>query len=128
MSTTIARRLARVEGSRFAAACRQFRPWFLQHLADPDHQRRRRAALVAAGTPPEATREELLAWFRAQPQTPAARAWHETVCGTVGLLMERPDDHAAIRAALARLAPHVGRCAGDPSLLLLAALRAMFDY
>jgi len=41
--------------------------------------------------------------------------------------MERPDDHAAIRAALARVAPHVGRCAGDPPLTILAALRAGFS-
>ena len=43
------------------------------------------------------------------------------------LLMERPDEHAAIRLALARLAPHIGRGAGDPPLAILAALRACFS-
>jgi len=41
--------------------------------------------------------------------------------------MEHPDDHAAIRAALARLAPYLVRCAGDPPLTILGALRATFS-
>jgi hypothetical protein len=41
--------------------------------------------------------------------------------------MEHPDDHAAIRAALARVAPHVGQEPGDPPLTILAALRAGFS-
>jgi hypothetical protein len=45
-------------------------------------------------------------------------------CGAIDLLMEHPADHAAIRAALARLAPALARCAGDPPLTILAALRA----
>jgi hypothetical protein len=122
MSTALARRLDRVEGERFATAYREFRPWFLGHLRDSDADRHR-AALVAAGAPADGTWADIDAWFETQPTTPACAA----ICEAVEALMEHPDDHAAIRAALARVAPHVGRCAGDPPLTILAALRAGFS-
>jgi hypothetical protein len=124
MSTAIARRLDRVEGDRFTVAVRQFRPWFVEHLRDPDSERRDRASLVAAGAPSASTWAEIDAWLEAhEPTTPA----YEAICGAVDLLLEHPDDHAAIRAALARVAPHVGRRAGDPPLTILTALRAGFS-
>jgi hypothetical protein len=122
MSTTIAHRLARVETDRFTEAVREFRPWFLAHLRDPERQRRRREALVAAGAPVDGTRAEMYAWFGTRPTTPE----REAICGAVRPLMEHPDDHAAIRAALARVAPHIGRDPHDPPLTILAALRAGF--
>jgi len=122
MSTAIARRLARVEGDNLTTAVREFRPWFLAHIREPDRQHRDRAALIAAGAPADGTWEEIHAWFAQQPTTPACAA----ICAAVDALMERPDDHPAIRAALARVAPHVGRCAHDPPLMILVALRAGF--
>ncbi len=116
-------RVGRLERDHFTAACRQFRPWFLGHLHDPDGERRDRAALVAAGAPAAGTWAEIDAWAEAhEPTTPG----YEAACRVIDLLMEHPDDHAAIRATLARLAPHVGRCAGDPPLTILTALRAGF--
>jgi hypothetical protein len=116
-------RIGRLERDHFAAACRQFRPWLLAHLWDPATQRRDRAGLVAIGGPAGGTPTEIHAWIAANlPRTPGARA----VCGLTDLLMERPDDHAAIRAALAVVAPHVGRDAADPPLTILAAVRAGF--
>ncbi len=117
-------RVGRLERDHFTAACRQFRPWLLAHLWDPDTQRRDRAGLVAIGGPADGTPAEIHAWIAAHlPRTPGDTA----VCGLTDLLMERPDDHAAIRAALAAVAPHVGRDAGDPPLTILAALRAGFS-
>ena len=124
---TVATRIDHLERERFAEACRAFRPWFLEHLRDPDTERRERAWLVAAGMPVGGTRAELRAWFDAQPRTPAERAWDEAVDPVMELLMEHPAEHVAIRAALARLAPHLGRRAGDAPLVILAALRAGFD-
>ncbi len=119
---SVGTRVGRLERDHFTAACRQFRPWFLAHLRDRGGERRDRAALVAAGAPADGTQAEIDAWVAAQPTTPGG----EAICGAVDLLMEHTDDHAAIRAALARVAPHVGRCAGDPPLTILAALRAGF--
>jgi len=120
---SVATRIGGLERDRFAEACHAFRPWFLAHLRDPDLERRERARLAEAGVPIDATPAEILAWFEAQPPT----AWEAAVEGVIDLLMERPAEHAAIRAALARLAPHLGRCAGDPPGAILAALRAGFD-
>lgn len=122
MSTALVRRLDRVEGDRFTAAVREFRPWFLAHLRDPDADRRHRAALIAAGAPADGTWAEIHAWFEQQPTTPACAA----ICGAVDALMEQPNDHAAIRAALARVAPHVDRDPHDPPLAILGALRVAF--
>ncbi len=121
MSTAIARRLDRVESDRFTEAVRDFRPWFLAHIQDADTDRHR-AALIAAGAPADGTWAEIHAWFEQQPTTPACAA----LCGAVRPLMEHPDDHAAIRAALAVVAPYVGQGAVDPPLTILAALRAGF--
>jgi hypothetical protein len=116
-------RVGRLERDHFTAACRQFRPWFLAHLRDPDAERRDRAALVAVGGPAEGTLAEIAAWLDTHlPTTPE----EEAVCAAIDLLMEHPDDHAAIRAVLARLAPYVGQGAGDPPLVILAALRPGF--
>jgi hypothetical protein len=116
-------RVGRLERDHFTAACRQFRPWLLAHLRDPDTERRDRAGLVKAGGPADGTPAEIVAWIAAHlPRTPGDTA----VCGVTDLLMEHPDDHAAIRAALADVAPHVGRGAADPPLTILAALRAGF--
>jgi hypothetical protein len=122
MSTAIARRLDRVEIDRFTEAVREFRPWFLAHIQAADTDRHR-AALIAAGAPADGTWAEIHAWFEQQPTTPACAA----ICGAVDTLMERPDDHAAIRAALATVAPHIGRDPHDPPLTILAALRAGFS-
>jgi len=120
---SVGTRVGRLERDHFTAACRQFRPWFLAHLRDPDAERRDRAALVAAGGPAAGTAAEIAAWLDTHlPTTPA----DEAVCGAIDLRMEHPDDHAAIRAALARVAPHVGQGAADPPLVILAALRAGF--
>ncbi len=117
-------RVGRLERDHFAAACRHFRPWFMTHLHDPDNDRRDRAALVAAGAPAGGSWQEIDAWLDTyEPTTPG----HEAACGAIDLLMEHPDDHAAIRAALVVVAPHVGRDAGDPPLTILAALRATFS-
>jgi hypothetical protein len=115
-----------LERDDFAAACRHFRPWFLEHLQDADRERRDRAALLAAGAPAAGTPADILAWLDAQPRTPAELALAAALDSAVDLLMEHPDDHAAIRAALARLAPYLVRCAGDPPLTILTALRAVF--
>ena len=106
---SIGNRIVRLERDHFASACRAFRPWFLAHLRDPDTERRDRV------------------WAESQPTPPADQAWDEAVDPVIELLMEHPDDHVAIRAALARLAPHLGLRAGDPPLAILAALRAGFD-
>ncbi len=121
MTTALARRVDRVESDRFTEAVREFRPWFLAHLRDSDTDRHREA-LVAAGAPADGTWAEIHAWFQQQPTTPACAA----ICRAVDALMERPDDHAAIRAALARVAPHVGRDPHDPPLTILSAMRARF--
>jgi len=105
----VATRVERLERDHFAEACRAFRPWFLEHLRDPDLERRDRV------------------WAESQPTPPADQAWDEAIDPVIVLLMEKPAEHAAIRAALARLAPHVGLRAGDPPLAILAALRAGFD-
>ncbi len=115
-------RVGRLERDHFAAACRQFRPWFLYELPETADDARAHAELVAAGMPTNGTRAEFLAWFDAQPKTP----WEEAVDPVMELLMEHPNDHAAIRAALSRLAPYVGRCAGDPPLTILTSFRAGF--
>ncbi len=120
---SVGTRVGRLERDHFTAACRQFRPWFLAHLRESDRPAHRRAALVAAGAPVGGTEADIDAWLLAQPTSPAC----EALCGAVDLLMDHPDDHAAIRAALARVAPHVGRCAGDPPLTILAAVRAGFN-
>jgi hypothetical protein len=111
-----------LERDHFTAACRRFRPWFVEQLRDADGERRDRAVLLAAGAPADSTWAELAAWAEAQPTTPV----YEAICGVIDLLLEHPDDHAAIRAALTHVAPHVGRCAADPPLTILAALRAGF--
>ncbi len=119
---SVATRVGRLEGDHFTEACRQFRPWFLYDLRETADSARARAELVAAGMPVGGTRAELRAWFDAQPQTP----WEEAVDPVMELLMEHPDDHAALRPALARLAPYIDRCAGDPPLVILTAFRAGF--
>ncbi len=116
-------RVGRLERDHFTAACHQFRPWFLDHLRDPVIERQTDAWAESAGIPVNGTQAEIRAWFAAQPQTP----WEDAIDPVMELLMEHPDDHAAIRAALARLAPYVGRCAGDPPLTILASLRAGFS-
>ncbi len=119
---SVGTRVGRLERDHSTAACRQFRPWFLAHLRDPDAERRDRAALAAAISA-AGTAAEIAAWLDTHvPTTPE----DEAVCGAIDLLMEHPDDHAAIRAALARVAPHVGQGAADPPLVILAALRAGF--
>jgi len=123
MSTAIARRVDRVESDRFATAVREFRPWFLAHIRDPDHEHRDRAALIAAGAPADGGWPEIDAWVQRQPTSPECAA----ICGAVDTLMERPDDYAAIRAALATVAPHIDRDPHDRPLTILAALRAGFD-
>ncbi len=118
----VATRVERLERERFAAACRNFRPWFIGHRRDADGDRRDRATLVAAGAPAAGTWAEIDAWLAThEPTTPG----YEAACGAIDLLMEHPDDHAAIRAALARAAPHLGHNARNPPLLILAALRAV---
>jgi len=117
---SIATRVGRLELENFAEACRAFRPWFLEHLRDPDLDRRDRALCSAAGAPADGTWADIRAWFAAQPPT----AWDEAVEGVIDLLMEHPENHVGIRGALARLAPHVGLRAGDSPLAILAELRA----
>ncbi len=119
----VATRVERLERERFAEACHTFRPWFLAHLRDPDLERRDRAWCAAVGVPVDATPAEIRAWFESQPPTP----WDQAVDPVIELLMERPAEAGAIRAALARLAPQLGLHAGDPPLTILAALRAGFD-
>ena len=121
---SVVTRIDRLERARFAAACRAFRPWFLAHLRETDRERRDRAALVAAGAPAAGTWAEIDAWLAThEPTTPG----YVATCGAIDLLMQHPADHAAIRAALARLAPALARCAGDSPLTILAALRARID-
>jgi len=119
---SVATRVGRLERDHFAEACRQFRPWLFYDLRETADDARACAELVAAGMPVGGTRAEINAWFDAQPRTP----WEEAVDPVMELLMEHPDDHAAIRAALARLAPYIDRCAGDPPLVILTAFRAGF--
>jgi hypothetical protein len=116
---SVANRVGRLERDHFAEACRDFRPWFFA-LPETAETARAHAELVAAGMPVGSTRAELRAWFDAQPQIPLAEAMDPVM----ELLMEYPDDYAAISVTLARLAPHIGRCAGDPPLTILAAFRA----
>jgi hypothetical protein len=123
---SVTHRVGRLERDHFTEACRHFRPWFLAQLLSPDSERRDRAALLAAGAPAAGTPADILAWLDAQPRTPAELAVAAALDSAVALLMDHPDDHAGIRAALARLAPHIGRCAGDPPLTILTALRAVF--
>lgn len=74
----------------------------------------------------DATRpDELDRWHAAQ--SPAYQATYDAMEAAIFGMVLRPYNEAAIRAALARLAPHVGRCAGDPPLTILAALRAAFS-
>jgi hypothetical protein len=118
---SVANRVGRLERDHFAEACRQFRPWF-HALPETADDARATAELIAAGMPVGGTRAELRAWFDAQPQSPL----DEAMDPVMELLMDHPGDHAGIRAALARLAPYLVRCAGDPPLTILAALRAVF--
>jgi hypothetical protein len=120
---SVATRVGRLERDHFAEACRQFRPWFLYDLRETADLARARAELIAAGMPVGRPRAELRAWFDAQPQT----SFEDAMDPVMELLMEHPDNHAAIRAVLPRLAPHIGRCVGDPPLTILAALRAGFS-
>jgi hypothetical protein len=119
---SVSTRVGRLERDHFTEACRQFHPWFLADPGEPAADAREFARLVAVAMPVNGTRAELCAWFDAQPRTP----WDEAIDPVMELLMEHPDDHAAIRAALARVAPHVGRCAADPPLTILTTLRAGF--
>jgi len=121
---SVVTRIDHLERERFAEACRAFRPWFLAHLRDPDLERRDRALWAALGAPADGTWADIHTWLVAHPESATERAWDEVIEGVIDLLMEHPGDHVAIRAALARLAPHVGLCAGDPPLAILAALRA----
>lgn len=110
----------RLERDRFAEACRAFRPWLIDFLRDPEVERRDRALWATLGAPADGTLAEIADWFDAQP----GDAGDAAIEGAVDLLMERPDDQAAIRAALARAAPHLGHDARNPPLTILAALRA----
>ncbi len=121
---SVGTRVASLERDHFAAACCHFRPWFLAHLHHPDNDRRDRAALVAAGAPAGGSWVEIDAWLDTyEPTTPG----HQAACGAIDLLMEHPDDHAAIRAALAVVAPFLDHDTHHPPLAILAALVATFS-
>jgi hypothetical protein len=121
MSTALARRLNRVEIDHFTEACRDFGPWFLGLASDPATASRDRAILIAVGAPADGTLAEISAWADAQ-EPPSPR--YAALAVVIDLLLEDPADHAAIRAALAALAPHIGRCATDPPLTILTTVRA----
>jgi hypothetical protein len=113
--------LERVEGEHFREAVAAFAAFWKARALDPQRQEYVRAYFQARGC--DATRpDEQARWHAAQP--PGYQTVYGAMEAAIFGMVLRPYDEAAIRAALARVAPHINGCAGDPPLTILTALRA----
>lgn len=124
---TIGRRVQQLErdgAQRLDAAIVAFGAYWWRRMGDPATTARRDAALREAGYT-GTTIDHFRAWI-GTVQTPAERAESRAYLGALDALIGHPADQATIRAALADVAPYVGRDAADPPLTILAALRAGF--
>ena len=118
-------RLERAEEQRLDAAIAAFGAAWQRHMADLATTARRAAALREAGytgTSIEAFRD----WI-GTAQTPAERAESRAYLGAIAALTAHPADRAAIRAALAALAPHVDLSPTDASIVVIQTLRAAIE-
>ncbi len=114
--------LERAEGARLDAAIAAFGAWWWRRQADPATTARRETVLAAAGYR-GTTLEEFRHWI-AGAWTPAKRAESRAFAAAVVALIAHPADRAALRVALAGLAPHVGCAADDAAVAIIRALRA----
>jgi len=112
--------LERAEGERLDAAIADFGAFWWRRQADPATTARREAVLAAAGYR-GTTLEEFRHWI-AGAWTPAKRAESRAYLAAIRALVLCPADHAAIRCALAALAPHVGLSAHAAPVAIIAAL------
>jgi hypothetical protein len=120
---TIGRRVQQLErngGQRLDAAIAAFGAAWQRHMADPATTARRAAALREAGYT-GTTIEAFRAWI-GTAQTPGERAESRAYRAAIRALVLCPADHAAIRAALADVAPFVGLTPDAGPLAILAAL------
>ena len=104
------------------AAIAHFAAWWDAWARDPETVARDEASLAAAGYT-GSTVAELDAFFAAR-MTPEKLARGEHLWAVVEGTTQRPDDTAAIRAALAALAPDLGLTAQDRPAATLRALEA----
>jgi len=112
--------LERAENQRLDAAVAAFGEYWRRRQADPGTRARREAALAAAGYTGTSI-AEFRAW-QGTAWTPAERAESRAYFAAIAALVQHPADQAALRTALAALAPHVG-CAVDAApVAIIAAL------
>ncbi len=112
--------LERAEGERLDPAIADFGAFWWRRQADPATTARRKTVLAAAGY-----RGTTLAEFRhwiAGAWTPAKRAESRAFLAAIRALVVCPADHAAIRCALAALAPHLDLSAHAAPVAIIAAL------
>jgi len=114
--------LERAEGERLDAAIADFGAFWWRRQADPATTARRETVLAAAGYR-GTTLEEFRHWI-AGAWTPAKRAESRAFLGAIDALVAHPADHAAIRVALAALAPHVGLTADAAPALIIRTIQA----
>jgi len=113
--------LEQAEEQRFRAAAAEFATFWKVNCADDARQGRNDAALRALGC-----EGDVLAFLERHRLTlsPEEQAIDDDLEVAVFGLVEHTHDEAAIRAALARLAPHIGCQADDPPVLLVRQLEA----
>jgi hypothetical protein len=113
--------LEQAEEQRFRAAAAEFATFWRGNVWDEARQARTRATLRAAGCD-----GDVLAFLERQrlAQPPGDQALFDDMALTVFGLVEGAYDDAAIRAALARLAPQIGCRSDAPPVLLVRQLQA----
>ena len=115
--------LEQAEEQRFYAAAAEFAAFWKANCADDARQGRNDAALRALGCDGDGAVLAVLA-RRRLTLSPQERAIEDDLEVAVFGLVEHAHDAAAIRAALARLAPRIGCQADDPPVLLVRQLQA----
>ena len=121
---SIARRIDQLEHAeeqQFRAAAAEFATFWKANCADDARQGRNDAALRALGCA-----GDVLAFLARHRLTlsPEERALDDDLEIAVFGLVEHAHDEGAIRAALARLAPHIGCQADDLPVLLVRQLQS----
>jgi hypothetical protein len=122
VSANIIKRLIGLEERQYRAALARFQDAWLAGQGDAAYMARIEAAVTAQGyAGPYDDFAALDAWCRARG-SPRERAEADALWAVVVLATRRPDDTAAIRVALATLAPFLGRNPDTPTHVLLDAL------